>query len=112
MYAVCFVFLSLFQGVNGFLRREECEGITLLPGMVMECIVKERGGRRPVQVTTEPQSLRAAVLTSGQGVQFGCVLPGVLVEGTVQGICQKGLVVEFLSGFAGTVDLFHIQQAS
>jgi len=104
------------KGAQGFLKKAEHEaalgeGATLLPGQLVETVVRSAKDPRQVTVTTRPSEVAAAATREWEGLAQGSLLPGALVTARVRKVLADGLLVSFLTYFHGTVDKFHLTTA-
>lgn len=80
----------------GFLSRKDYEAAygdasPLLPGQLIEVLVKSAADKRSVRVSVSPQDLAAAVTKESETVNIASLLPGSLVNARIKvGALSRG----------------------
>lgn len=107
-------------GKDGFLLKKNAaefvetsnKGKALCRGQVVQCLVLGGADARSVPVTINPGRVRPAVLPATSTVILQSLLPGVLVNTTLQEVAQNGAVGSFLGSFEGWVGVHHLPDRS
>lgn len=82
---------------------------SMLPGMLVEFSIKKITHQGPVLLSCIPQEIVKISRQPGLVCDFGEILPGMLVNATVQKMLPTGLSVSFLDHM-GHVGLGHLQE--
>lgn len=103
------------QSTSGFLPKKEVAAIygpdaQLLPGQLIEAVVKAAPSNRQVQVSIEPEAVANSQLQEWDGLNLSALLPGSLVTARVRAVLKDGLTVSFMTYFHGTIDLYHLAE--
>jgi len=107
------------QGVNGFLPfknleeedRQDREGGgdgdgMMILGSPISCVVEKIKEKAKV-VTLTRVNWKTTMLRSTEDVALNSLLPGTLVQCSVERVMGRGVTVRFLTFFTGTMDIFH-----
>ncbi|KAI0706125.1 hypothetical protein BC835DRAFT_1260450 [Cytidiella melzeri] len=100
--------------ISGFLSFKDAErepstaGKQLQVGHLVEvCVLKLSPNGRTCNVTSSRDSVRNGLLSEVSNVKS--ILPGELVQGLITAVQSKGLNLQILGFFSGTIDEFHLR---
>lgn len=105
-------FIDFFWQMTGFLphpRDTNTPKLSMLPGMIVEFSVKKVVDQGSVILSCIPEKIAKISRNPGFVCDFGEVLPGMLVNATIQQIVSTGLSVSFLD-HEGHIGLAHLQE--
>eukprot|EP00731_Ephydatia_muelleri_P020460 Em0013g187a len=105
---------------DGFLLKKNAEefvetcnkGKPLSRGQVVQCLILGGADARSVPVTINPSRVRPAILPATTTVILQSLLPGVLVNITLQEVALNGVIGSFLGSFEGWVGVHHLHDGS
>ncbi|CAB3976612.1 RRP5 homolog [Paramuricea clavata] len=96
------------KGVQGFLLKKNVTE-KLHIGQVLDCVVTSTSSdKRMVQLQIDKKKCKTTLTTQKEKIVFSGLLPGMLVKTTVKQVNSHGVVVSFLGGFDGCIDLLHL----
>lgn len=81
----------------------------MLCGMIVDFSIEKMVAHKPIILSCVPEEIVRICRKPGPVCEFGEVLPGMLVNATIQDISSDGLSVSFLD-HVGHVGLLHLQE--
>uniref|UniRef100_A0A4W5NMU7 Protein RRP5 homolog n=1 Tax=Hucho hucho TaxID=62062 RepID=A0A4W5NMU7_9TELE len=105
------------KGTKAFLPKQAAKDKTnkLKVGQYVTSLLEEvKNDGRVVRLSISPTAVAQAVADTEHGWTLTNLLPGLLVKAQIKKVTLHGLILEFLSSFAGLVDFMHLdpEQAS
>ncbi|GMH36053.1 hypothetical protein BSKO_03921 [Bryopsis sp. KO-2023] len=98
------------SGVTGFLPRPSSESgpaLSLSPGMVMEFCIRKLLPNGSVMLSCDAEEIAGIVRDAGPKCDFGEIIPGMMVNATIESMLPSGLGFSFLE-HSGHVGLNHL----
>ncbi|KFK38561.1 hypothetical protein AALP_AA3G129700 [Arabis alpina] len=77
--------------------------------LIQGVVTKIDRERKIVHLSSDPDSVAKCVTKDLNGMSFDLLIPGMMVNARVQSVLENGILLDFLTYFNGTVDLFHLQ---
>ncbi|KAK9088291.1 hypothetical protein Scep_027373 [Stephania cephalantha] len=99
---------------TGFLPRRSKDGDEnkMVAGQLLQGVVESIDKiRRVIHFSSDPAVASKCVMKDLKGVSFDLLLPGMLVNARVQATLENGVMLNFLTYFPGTVDIFHLHNS-
>ncbi|KAL1204733.1 rRNA biogenesis protein RRP5 [Cardamine amara subsp. amara] len=77
--------------------------------LIQGVVTKIDRERKIVRLNSDPDSVAKCLTKDLNGMSFDLLIPGMMINARVQSVLENGILLDFLTYFNGTVDLFHLQ---